>query len=512
MKRIIIYIFLLWSLSGCNDALDLLPENSLTFRNAFQTEKDIESGLAAADALIRQNIALPNMVTPTARGVYADYVDPSHEKSRMLQEGWIPDLGWHHHYTALAQVNTVAHYLDQADLSPDRKRWCQGKVCFYRAFIYLDLIRRWGDCVLVKDEIVVEPRAKSRWTEVAGYAIEMAEKAVELLPELTDATDSEGDALVAKSTPCKGAANALLAHLSAWKAGCKYMAIPEERNYDEKKLWEIAEKACTDIIESGVYGLESTPEEVCAKTMVGESKESIYETTFRNYWNEMINYDGGYFCYGGLFANYPVKPGYTPGRADWAYMNIYASSVYQLYPGNDQRKYAYFYKLDSLSHDTLQNITKGYAYTYKWRPVVLYTTGSSAGNYRTLDCNRIWWRLADIYLLRAECRFHLNDNAGAIKDLDFIRNRARATAYSASEYSGDLQYAIFKERERELLLEGFRYYDIIRNNYVRTELLGRHRQLSDQDIIDGAMFISVPVGAFSKNPLMRQHVYWSKYM
>ena len=44
--------------------------------------------------------------------------------------------------------------------------------------------------------------------------------------------------------------------------------------------------------------------------------------------------------------------------------------------------------------------------------------------------------------------------AGAIEDLNTIRRRANAKLYSSSEYGGDLRYAIFKEREKELLMEG----------------------------------------------------------
>lgn len=87
-----------------------------------------------------------------------------------------------------------------------------------------------------------------------------------------------------KSTPCKGSANALLAHLCAWKAGGKYFAHDDA--YDEMELWKKAEEACTRVITSGQYGLAANPEEVCASVLLGDSRESIYETITRNFWNE----------------------------------------------------------------------------------------------------------------------------------------------------------------------------------------------------------------------------------
>ena len=61
----------------------------------------------------------------------------------------------------------------------------------------------------------------------------------------------------------------------------------------------------------------------------------------------------------------------------------------------------------------------------------------------------------------------LNDRIGAIADLNKIRDRAKAKRYSESEYDGNLRYAIFKEREKELLMEGTRYFDVLRNGYIK---------------------------------------------
>ena len=114
----------------------------------------------------------------------------------------------------------------------------------------------------------------------------------------------------------------------------------------------------------------------------------------------------------------------------------------------------------------------------------------------------------------AECRARLGGEhvAGAIEDLNMIRRRANAKLYDASEYGGDLRYAIFKEREKELLMEGHRYYDVIRNGYVRTELDEGFRNASDQDFIEGCFFNTIGNGAFDGNTLMRQNTYWLRYM
>lgn len=100
----------------------------------------------------------------------------------------------------------------------------------------------------------------------------------------------------------------------------------------------------------------------------------------------------------------------------------------------------------------------------------------------------MYWRLADIILLRAECYNKLGQTDHAIADLNTIRNRAGAEAYPSIYDDGDLKKAIFKEREKELFGENDeRYYDIIRNNYILEELHGKFQTLTANDIQNGAL-------------------------
>ena len=55
-KLILILVLQAW-FSSCEDLLKVTPENSVTFENAFQSEKDIVSALNATEKIIRQNKA-----------------------------------------------------------------------------------------------------------------------------------------------------------------------------------------------------------------------------------------------------------------------------------------------------------------------------------------------------------------------------------------------------------------------------------------------------------------------
>ena len=74
--------------------------------------------------------------------------------------------------------------------------------------------------------------------------------------------------------------------------------------------------------------------------------------------------------------------------------------------------------------------------------------------YMGMEMNRVVWRLADIYLLRAECRAY-QGKANAEDDLNIIRHRAYGNdnhKYTTAE--GDIKLAIFREREKRIFVRG----------------------------------------------------------
>lgn len=513
------YLFLMPLLvlaMGCEDMLTPVPENSLTFNN-IETEKDVESLLNGAGRYVKL-MTIWNEQQLIERGGYM--TDPNKNMYFSQQYNLVPEytpmsMQWDSHYKAINQANIVTKFIDQVDMSKERRDVYLGQAYFYKAFTYFFLIRYWGDCVLLHDDPVISSGgvSKSPWTQVADYAIDLAAKAAEMLPDFEDLKNSDGNPVTYKSIPCKGAANALLAYLCAWKAGGKYFA---NEDYDEMALWRQAEKACGWVIDStDTYRMAANPEEVVTSVLRGNSAESIYETVWMGMEHEVVsNYDGVFMC--GIAQNYimwPVRPNTTPAdnlmRESFCLTN---EDVRQMYPDGDLRRDAYFYKFEEMEAED-PGITNNLAYFYKWRWMSLYTEEENpwmAGEFKAMDCNRIWWRLADVILLRAECRAHLGDNAGAIADLNRVRARANAALYDASEYDGDLRFTIFKEREKELLAEGQRWFDIVRNEYVARLMGTGWQQLTEQDFKDGVLFLPLD-GNFTQNPSLRQNEYWLKH-
>ena len=160
-----------------------------------------------------------------------------------------------------------------------------------------------------------------------------------------------------------------------------------------------------------------------------------------------------------------------------------------------------------------EEITGGFAYPYKFRKALVENEGSGKGRFLNIDQNRILYRMADVLLLRAECYARSGEDGKAAADLNRVRQRANAVLYPGAP--GDeqpLQYVIFKEREKELIWECVRWFDIVRNGYWKTEISEGYSKLTEQDVKNGALYLPICWRAFDENPLMTQNRYWqSRY-
>jgi hypothetical protein len=111
-----------------------------------------------------------------------------------------------------------------------------------------------------------------------------------------------------------------------------------------------------------------------------------------------------------------------------------------------------------------------------------YIGANSAGTtLRTLDqsfAHWIFYRFADVLLMKAEAINQLNQPLEASRIVKVIRNRATALdfgpAMDSTSKSG-MEKFILEERQREFAFEGKRWFDVLRNakrnNYQRLELL-----------------------------------------
>ena len=185
-----IALFGLYLLCGCEDALTVKPENSLTYENGLSTPKDFESFINGIDKALKTVTYMNEPNLQIKKGVYVDeyYDDSEMEWAQTLsypssELSYWNTRSWQMYYEPIASANVVLTYADAADLSSERRDLYKGQAWFYKALLYLEIIHQWGDCMLIRDQVELLPTAKTAWDEVADYAIDMATKAAEALPE-----------------------------------------------------------------------------------------------------------------------------------------------------------------------------------------------------------------------------------------------------------------------------------------------------------------------------------------
>ena len=112
-------------------------------------------------------------------------------------------------------------------------------------------------------------------------------------------------------------------------------------------------------------------------------------------------------------------------------------------------------------------------------------------------------RLSDVYLIRAEARAELGDEAGARSDLDAVAS-LRDPNYQASAATGqDLIDAIILERRKEFAFEGDRVYDLIRRQLTWTKYTTFENMEASWD--NPQLINPIPRGEMDNNPNIQQN-------
>lgn len=402
---------------------------------------------------------------------------------------------------------------------------------FAKAIAYFYLAQNFGEVPITKGSTNFDKLPQKSISEVLDEVEKLALKAFEL-PKYEELVQQTSFPRM-KQYGSKGAVAALLAHLYAWRAGVE----------GKSECWEKAEEYCRMIIEGevGDYELAQDPEEVCKTVMYRDSKESIWEI-YRGAEDKLFGKNS--------FISFPVLITSSHAPDNKIDAMIYKTTVNHMYPEGDKRRDAYFWGMDADSvylnyenGEIIASVERGQdsvimaydnkaikrAYLYKFRyPYYEYDDTRPQPSFSGMNQNKVIWRLSEIYLLRAECRAR-QKKANAVEDLNTVRRRAYGDDSHAFPCIDDveqglvdnIQLAIFREREKELLQEYHRYFDIVRNgwcylrgedsyDYIREELSVAYSGLTNQDIEDGALYYMLGANCFVNNDLIRQNKYWNR--
>lgn len=514
MKKLLLIGAMGLTLASCN--LDILPENGLTYSNSFETERELNTTTSSILYYINTTIG-DNSIFASA-GLKADEL----LNGNQVRE-WNPrsvmssEYSWRSLYDIIFESNLLLDNIYRTKgLTTERENYHKGQAEFGLGLAYFMLAQRYGDAIITENSSAIKPYPLSTQSEVLNTAIEHAKKAYDILPTHENLKDMNGAIVTNRQEASKGSAAALLAHLYAWRGSVTELySLQGNAQEDYKNAVNYASIIINN--QAGHYELCSSPEALCEK--LSDPSKTNPEAIFSLYFDKTRSPNvSSPNTIARNYVSWPVREEQQladlPASTDF---RLYKQTINDLFPdATDQRLQAFFYQFDQ-AHN-VNGID--YAIMYKFRKAITDPDqfSPSGKSYRTVDADYVYWRLADIILLRAECNNKLGNIADATTDLNTIRTRAGALTYPSTYDTEGLKKAIYLERVKEFIGENdARYADIVRNNYIKEELQGKFKLLTTQDIKNGALFLPLPSDAWQDrdghitNTNLRQKPYWQAY-
>lgn len=446
MKKAYLYIatmsLCLVSLTGCDSLLNVKPQSSITEEVYFQNEGDFEPYLTGIYTFMR---SFANNVTfGMERG--EELVAASNSRFGVAWSQIITPasgaVNYNDWYRAIGHCNLLLAKIEAFPFAsnPDiRKRILAETYCL-RAYFYFHLTRIIGDAPLMLQAVVDENvplLSRSSAADVMKQINADLDEAIKIYKSLTGFS--------AKTYPSKyrfayGSAQALKAEVKLWSAKVlgggaadfnevitavnEVEATGVTLNADFKNVTGLRATANPEIILSAYFSRDETA-----------GNYSVNALPFLTIVQGAINLDSIPFAQ-------------SSGNGQGAYQISPLSRA--LFAANPKDKRIPFTWI-------LERQTSG--------PKIAWITkypGTKYSDDRVPDNEIIIFRLADIFLMKAEAYAALNNTTEAVNYLNKVRIRAGNGDYKGPTTKTALEKEILDERGRELYFENKRWYDLVR--------------------------------------------------
>lgn len=442
MKKIIYTIAAVFALSSCSDFLDEVPKGSLTTESYYKTEKHAEAATNAIYDYLIIGYAPGGLWDSNYGGVfYNDYwvlqdLFSDNSKTQMTSVDFTSisnmqidpynlsvRLLWRDFYQTIKTCNVVLDKVPAIPMDEVKKNHLLAEARFFRAMMYFDLVRMFGDVPFHTTN--VESASEQNSPRV--------DKKVIYDQIITDLQIAEKDLVYTARTgggrPYPLSASALLARV--------YLTIGAQ-NKDKVALQKAVDKA-QSVIPS--FPLMSNFEDLF-KIKNRFNSEIIWGANFTASLSE--GWKGAQF----LVRLLPRVDGGPDNAQGW---EIATTNLNDSYQATDARKNV------TLS-STLNGKDLGKPYVFKYWDQVAEPKGNNT------DAIFPAIRTAEMYLIIAEALNEINNGptAEATAALQTIRNRAGVGSQPiATDYKG-FKTDVLKERRAEFVMEGQRWFDLTR--------------------------------------------------
>jgi starch-binding outer membrane protein, SusD/RagB family len=444
--KIVISAVLIIFISGCKDWLSLKPQDGLTSDSYWQTKEQVKAAVTGCYSSMMDNPSTTDNNRTAVELFFlwgelrADMLSPNsnatNEEKATMNSIISPNYSlcnWRPIYRTINYCNTLIQLAPNVlktdeTFTQEALNGYLAEALAIRGLMYFYLVRTFGEVPLkldatLSDEVVLT-RPKNTSAEVLHQIVADLNAAEQM------ATISYGTIMENKGRLTKYGVNAIQADVYLWK-----------EQYDSCII------ACDKVISSGQFGLVDHYADLF---MVGKTSESIFELEFDpQVLNPFYNLFGTDVGRKFLSSQRVVDEVYMIDLDD-------PSEIYDHRGNNVSLKYSNLsvWKYLGLNSSTGRTVAQSYA---PW----------------------IFYRYADILLMKAEACAQINRGSESLDMIAQIRERAQAISLteqiiSPDDVSGLTDY-ILAERAREFSFEGKRWFDVLRNakrnHYERKSLL-----------------------------------------
>lgn len=436
--------------SSCTSWLDLRPEGEMVLDEYWQTESEAEAVMAACyRALIEKDCTTRMLAWGELRS--DNVVEGNnilYEVTQTLKQEIEPTnvfSKWNSFYTIINYCNTFIKYaptvLDADDnFTVEKLRAMEAEVYTIRSLAYFYLVRAFGNVPWITTPSI---------DDTQNYIVPQSTERVVLDSIIKDlnyaalyAKNQHSTLQHTKGRITKNAVHALLADIYLW-----------DNQYDK------CIKECDKIISDPNLTLVRAENMLYSVFYKGNSTESIFELQFDD--DVQVNsVTRDYYGYSGnIYGNVSYPPVLVEGQ--------YSPFKYPVGSGLIESAQDYRVK------DFIVNIkTIGIYFIFKYAGMdrtESSTSTTSSYSYRSNTSNWIVYRLTDIYLMKAEALIQRDGDAGMISAISmvnksYIRSNPDADTLNVGLYTGvaDVEKLVLRERQRELMFEGKRWFDLMR--------------------------------------------------
>lgn len=473
-------------LSGsCKKFLEVSPPDRMSDAAFWKTKGDVESAIANAygflfDILTKGpyvpangDIRAGEFVTPNF-DVFTAVAQQDLTNNVRLNRYNMRDLSnWYPFYQSIAACNiNLVRVPEVKALSSDEVKRYLAELRFVRAFTYFYISRIYGDVPLYTAAYDQNPLPRTPMKDVLQFCLSELDAIKEDLPWQYE------DPTLWGVRAARGAVYALIANINMWAAGFD--------KGNQQQYWRGAAEAVLALRDSRMF--ELLPIEDFRKIFKGRTKESLFEFSV----NANYGTTTRYVSIGQWTLHSPVVFDYA--NSDCYFDADYLKKIFPL-GETDKRIDLWFYS------PYANNLS---AMFLKYSNVV----NKASQTAWLLDDDLIIFRYSGELLLGAEALANLGRDKDAMDLLNLVRKRAGAGIYNGA--GGDpLKNFIFLERQRELIGEGVRWYDLVRTGRV-TDPTQCKSALTPEQFSRGGWTWPIDPGARNFNPNITLNTYWTK--